>query len=132
MPTSITGRFKDAVWSVRQQFRLGQDLDKIVHYLAFEQDLDENALNDLFIDHPTRIPYDFNAALIARIQQITRQYWAYQQNRKGYHRILRSVLFLEDICRVGFRGCRLTPDEFVGHILELNYVPPKKKKKVKK
>ena len=127
MPISIASRFKDAVWSTRQRFKLAHDLDRIISYLAFEQDLDENALNDLFLDHPKRVPYDFGMALIARIQEITRQYWTYQQTHKGYHKIRRSVIFLENVCRVGFEGCRLTPDESVGHVLELNVIPTKKK-----
>ena len=128
MTVSIANRFKDTLWSVRQRFKLEQDLDPIIKYLSFEQDLDENALNDLFIDHPTRVPFNFNAVLIARVQQITRQYWTYQQTRKGYHKVRRGILFLEDVCRVGPKGCVLLPDKIVGHTLELRAVPTKGQK----
>ena len=115
----IATRLKDALWSVRQRHGMESDIDRIIPYLVFEQNLSEDALGNLFVDYPKRVPEDFKLALIAQIQQIVRLYWQYQQTRKGYHKILKGVIFLENVVRYGFEGCRLIFDKNTGYHLEL-------------
>lgn len=120
--TPIASRLKDVLWSVRQQFGLENDIDRLISFIAFERTLTEDQLNDLFISYPKRIPEEFRAVLIARIQQIIRQYWAYCQTQKGYHKVLRGVLFLENVCRYKQEGCRLVDTGSTGYRLELKPV----------
>lgn len=117
--TAIASRLKDALWSLRRHYGMETDIDRIIPYIVFEWNLSEAALNNLFVVYPRRIPEDFRAALIARIQQIIRQYRRYRQDKKGYHKVLKDVIFLENVARRGFEECVLTPDKIVGYRLEL-------------
>ncbi len=112
-------RLRDALGSIRRRYGMETDLDRIIGFLVFNKVLTEEQLNDLFIAYPTRVPEDFKSALLARIQKIIRQYWNYQRDKTGYHKIIRGVRFLENVARHGFGGCRLRPDKLVGYRLEL-------------
>lgn len=120
--TSIATRFRDALWSIKREFGMEADIDRIISFVVFERDFNENIL----IAYPKRIPEDFKMALLARIQQIVRQYWAYRQTKKGYHRVVKGILFLENVARYRFDGCQLVEDKIVGWQLELK---PEHKKK---
>ena len=103
------------------------DLDRILRFVVFDRDLDENQLEDLFATYPGRIPEDFGSALLERIRQITRQYWSYRRVRKGYHKVLRGIIFLENVARFGYEGCQLFHDSRFGWRLEVKPELLKKK-----
>ena len=113
--TLIASRFKDVLWSLQREFGMKTDIDRIISFIVFDRKFDE----DIFITYPVRIPEDFKSALLARIREITRQYWRYQQTRKGYHKILKGILFLEAVARHRFVGCRLVEDKAGSFQLEL-------------
>ncbi len=115
----VASRFKDALLSLRRQYGLESDIDRVLPFIVFDQDLTENQLVNLLVDYPSRVPEDFKAALVAEIQHLVRAYWVYRTTRKGYHKVLRGVRFLEDVARHGFDGCQLTRDKVVGYVLEL-------------
>lgn len=113
--TPVSSRMKDALWSIRRQYGMESDLDRIIKFIVFDQNFTEN----LFVDYPTRIPEVFTSALLARIRQTIREYWTYRQTRKGYHKVIKGIIFLEDVARYGFEGCQLVPDKNTGYVLEL-------------
>ena len=114
--TSVGSRFKDALWSLRRAFGMEADLDRIISYVAFDRELDESKV---FITYPRRVPEHFQSALLARIREIVRQYERYRLTKKGYHKIIKGVRFLENVVRVGFDGCCLSEDANDGFRLEL-------------
>ncbi|MCK5602730.1 hypothetical protein KAR91_12695 [Candidatus Pacearchaeota archaeon] len=114
--TNIASRFKDALWSIRRAFGMEPDLDRIINFVAFDRDLDETKV---FITYPRRIPEDFRSALLARIREIVRQYDRYRCSKKGYHRVVKGIMFLENVARVGADGCCLSEDKNDGFRLEL-------------
>ena len=71
MNVSITNRFKDVLWSLKREFGLAADIDRIITPVAFERirGMDQDQLEDLFISPPRRTPADFHAALLAEIMQ---------------------------------------------------------------
>lgn len=123
----ITSRLKDAIWSIRREFGLENDLDRIILFLVRDENLSPEQLDKVFIVYPKRVPEDYKSALLARIQQIVRQYYAYRLTKKGYHRILKGIYFLENVIRFGFEGCLLVEDKIVGFQLELRPEHLKKK-----
>lgn len=122
----ITSRLKDAIWSIRREFGLENDLDRIIPFLAFDKPLSLTQLNDIFIIYPKRTPEDFPSALLAKIHQIMRQYVVYRSTKQGYYRILKGAMFLENVIRKGFVGCVLVEDKVSGFQLELRSEPKKK------
>ena len=114
--TSIASRFKDALWSVRRAFGMEADIDRIISFVVFERELDETKV---FLTYPRRIPEHFQSALLARIREIVRQYDYYRRSRKGYHKVVKGIIFLENVVRVGFEGCSLVEDKNNGFRLEL-------------
>jgi hypothetical protein len=106
---------------------LKDTIDRVLPFIVFEQKLNRDQLENLLVTYPKRVPEDFKAALIVRIQQIIRQYWSYCSTRKGYHKVLKGVVFLENVARYGFEGCQLVPVKSVGYQLELK--PEHRKKK---
>ena len=114
--TSVASRFKDALWSIRRAFGMESDLDRIISYVAFDRELDESKV---FITYPRRIPEDFRSALLARIREIVRQYEHYRLMKKGYHRVIKGVRFLENVVHVGADGCCLSEDKNDGFRLGL-------------
>ena len=114
--TSVASRFKDALWSMRRAFGMEADIDPIISYVAFDRELDETKV---FITYPRRVPEHFQSALLARIQEIVRQYEHYRLVKKGYHRVIKGIQFLENVVRVGFDGCLLIEDANDGFRLEL-------------
>ena len=125
----IASRLKDAVWSIRQAFGLENDLDRIIPFLVRDENLSPERLDQVFIVYPKRVPEDYKSALLARIQQIVRQYYVYRLTKKGYHKILKGIYLLENVVRHGFGGCRLVEDKVVGFQLELKPEHLKKGKK---
>ena len=123
----IASRLKDALWSLRRRYGMENDLDRILPFIVFERDLNRDQLEDLFVTRSRRVPEDFKSALLARIQQIVRYYWAYRETHKGYHKVLKGIIFLENVTRFGFEGCRLIEDENTGYQLELKSEYRKKK-----
>ncbi len=119
MPIPIADRFKGALWSLRERFGVQPDVDRIIPFIAFGRILTAEGLEQLFLPYTERVPEDFKAALIARIQEATRNYWEYTTTRKGFHRILKDIIFLENVARFGESGFRLRYDENVGYHLEL-------------
>lgn len=119
MPIPIADRFKGALWSLRDRFGVQPDVDRIFPFIAFSQTLTAEGLEMLFLPYTERVPQDFKAALIARIQEATRNYWEYIETRQGFHKILKSIVFLENVARVGEIGCRFRYDENTGYHLEL-------------
>ena len=118
----LAERLKNALWSVRRQFGLSGDIDRLLPFIVFERKITKTRLEDLFITYPKRVPEDFKSALVARIQQLMRQYWRYRTSKQGYQKVKRGVLFLEDVARRGFEGCRLVEDDIVGFQLELKKI----------
>ncbi len=114
--TKIAGRFKDALWSVRHALGMEADLDRIIRYVAFNHDLDETKV---FLTFSRRTPEHFQSALLTCIREIVRQYERYRETKKGYHKVIRGVQFLENVARVGFDGCILVEDKNDGFRLEL-------------
>ena len=119
---SVALRLKDAIWSLRRRYGMESDIDRIIKYLVFEQDLSRDQLESILVVYPKRIPEDFRSALIARIQRAIRNYWSYHQTRKNYHRVLRDIRFLETVAGVGFEGCRLVYNKNTGYQLELRKI----------
>ncbi len=119
MPIPIATRFKDALWSLRERFGVQPDVDRIIPFVAFGWKLTAEKLEQLFLPYTERVPEDFKAALIAQIQEATRNYWGYVQTRKGFHRILKDIIFLENVARFGENGFRLRYDENTGYHLEI-------------
>ena len=115
----IAPRLKDAIWSVRKEYGLEADIDRVFPFIALEQNLTLDQLNGLFADRPKRTPFDFGLALFARIKQTVYYYWQYKQTGKGYHRVVKGIIFLENVVRHGEKGCRLVEDQSVGFVLEL-------------
>jgi len=115
----ITSRLKDALWSIRREFELGNDLDRIIRCIIFDNDISQDRLDSLFVSYPKRVPEDFVSALLARIQQIVRQYWAYCSTHKGYHKVLKGIYFLENVARYRFDKCILIEDKIYGFKLDL-------------
>lgn len=116
---SPTSRLSDALWSLRREFGLGNDLDRIRKAIIFEQTLSQDRIDGLFIIYPKRVPEDYKSALLARIQEIVRQYWIYCSTRKGYHKIAKGIIFLENVARFRFEGCQLVYDKNTGYRLEI-------------
>lgn len=114
--TSVASRFKDALWSIRRAFGMEADIDRIIPFVVFERELDETKV---FLTYPRRIPEHFQSALLARIREIVRQYDCYRRTKKGYHKIIKGIIFLENVVRVGFDGCVLVEDKNDGFRLEL-------------
>ncbi len=114
--TPVASRFKDALWSLRRAFGMEADLDRIISYVAFDRELDENKV---FLTYTRRVPEHFQSALLTRIREIVRQYEHYRLMKKGYHRVIKGVRFLEEVARVGFDGCVLIEDKNDGFRLEL-------------
>lgn len=100
------------------------DIDRLVSFIVFDREFGE----DIFITYPIRIPEDFKSALLARIREVTRHYWRYHQTRKGYHKILKGLFFLEAVARHRFEGCLLVEDKNKGFQLELKPEYKKEKK----
>ena len=125
----ITSRLKDAVWSIRREFGLESDLDRIIPFLVRDENLSPERLDDIFIVYPKRVPEDYKSALLAKIQRIVRQYYVYRLTKKGYHKIVKGIHFLENVARYRFEGCLLVEDKIVGFQLELKPEHLKKKKK---
>ena len=115
----VTSRLKDVLWTLRQQIGIEADVDRIIPYLAFEKNLDQDQLENLFITHPVRTPEAWKPALLARIREIVRYYWSYRTTRKGYHKVLKGIIFLENVARQGFDGCKLVFDKNTGYRLEV-------------
>ncbi len=114
--TSVASRFKDALWSLRRAFGMEADLDRIISYVAFDRELDETKI---FLTFSRRTPEHFQSALLARIREIVCQYDCYRRTKKGYHKIIKGVRFLEEVARNGFDGCYLSEDKNDGFRLEL-------------
>lgn len=114
--TSVASRFKDALWSLRRAFGMEADIDRIISYVVFDRDLDESKI---FLAYPRRTPEDFRSALLVRIKEIVRQYERYRCTKKGYHKIVKGIVFLENVVRVGADGCCLSEDKNDGFRLEL-------------
>lgn len=115
----VAGRLKDALWSLRMRFGMEADIDRVFPFVISDQKLDREQLENLFIAYPKLVPEDFKSALVARIRQIIRQYWAFRNTRKGFHKIIRNILFLEEVARFGFDGCRLVHNQSTGYQLVL-------------
>ena len=116
---SVSSRLKDVLWSIRRLYGLEAAIDRVLPFIVFERNLNRDQLNMLFATYPRRVPEDFKAALLARIQEIVYLYWEYRRTNKGYHKVLRSMLFLEAVARHGFEKCTLTPDKTGSFRLEL-------------
>lgn len=114
--TSVASRFKDALWSIRRAFGMEADIDRIINFVVFDRDLDETKI---FLTYPRRVPEHFQSALLARIREIVRQYEHYRRSKKGYHKIIKGIRFLENVVRVGADGCCLSEDKNDGFRLEL-------------
>jgi len=106
---------------------MGNDLDRIRKPIVFEQNLTQDQIDGLFVTYPKRTPEDFKSALLARIQQIVRQYYIYRATKKGYHKVRKGISFLENVARYQFGGCILVEDKINGFQLELK--PELRKKK---
>ncbi len=119
MALQITTRLNDALWSLRREFGMETDIDRICRATRFKQTLSPEQIDDLFISYPKRVPEDFKSALIARIQEIVRMYWAYRVDQKGFHKLRKGILFLENVARFRFAGCRLVEDKVTGFQLEI-------------
>lgn len=115
----ISSRLKDVLWSIRRQYGMESDIDRVIPFIAFERNLSRDQFNDLFVTYPDQIPEDFKSTLLARIREAVYLYREYRQTHKGYHRILRGVIFLEAVARHGFDGCTLTADTTGSYRLEL-------------
>lgn len=122
----VTSRLKDALWSIRREFGLGNDLDRIIPFIIRDEAMSSDRLDGLFVAYPKRVPEDYISALLARIQRIVRQHEAYRSTRKGYHKVLKGVYFLENVARYRFDGCVLVKDKIVGWRLELKLENKKK------
>ena len=116
---AISSRLKDALWSIRRQVGLEPTIDRVMPLVAFEKNITRDQLNQLLIDYPERVPDDLKAALTARIQEIIRHYWFYQQNGKGFFRVQTGVFFLENVARYGLKGCYLHSNPHTGFRLKL-------------
>ena len=121
----IAFRFRDALWSIRREFGMETDIDRIISFIVFDRKFNE----DMFITYPKRVPEDFRSALLARIRDIVRQYYAYRLTKKGYHRVLKGIYFLENVVRYGFKGCLLIEDKAGSFRLALRPEHLKKGKK---
>lgn len=126
--TPVASRLKDALWSIRCRYGMENDIDRIIPFLVFDRDLSRTELEDLLVDYPKRPPADFKSALLAQIQKTIRVYWFYRVNRKGYHKVLKGIYFLEHVVRYGFEGCCLIFDADTGYYIELK---PEIKDKIK-
>ncbi|KKM07112.1 hypothetical protein LCGC14_1737220 [marine sediment metagenome] len=116
---AIASRLKDVLWSLRRRFGMEADLDRIIPYVAFERTLTRSEVENLFPIYPKRVPEEFKSALLDRVQQMIREYQRYQETRKGYHRVLKGMKFLEKVAGLGFEGCCLIFNKNTGFRLEL-------------
>lgn len=124
----VTSRLNDALWSLRREFGMGSDLDRLRKPILFEWDMPPEKVDDLFTNYPKRVPADYKAALLDRIQEVIRLYWAYINTKKGFHRLWHGILFLENVARCrAFEGCQLVHDKNTGYRLELKPGYPRKK-----
>ena len=119
MRIKVTSRLNDTLWSLRREFGMENDLDRIRKPIIFERNLNSNQVDDLFTNYPKRVPEDFRAALLARIQEVVRLYWTYISTHKGFRKLWQGILFLENGARYKCEGCRLTYDPNDGYRLEL-------------
>ena len=126
--TPEANRLRDVLWSLRREFGLEADIDRFFTIVTRDR-LTEDQMNNLIVSYPLRVPEDFKSALLARMQQSVRRFWLYRKTRKGRHLILQDILFLENVARHRFAGCRLVEDEVVGFVLELKPEHLKKGKK---
>lgn len=117
--TPTASRLKDVLWSIRRRFGMETDIDRLFPLFVFDRKWTREQVEDLFITYPKRTPEEFRAALVAYIRQTIRHYWQFDQTRKGYHKVLKGVKFLENVVRCGSEGCRLVEDKFGSFCLEL-------------
>jgi len=104
MRIKVTNRLNDTLWSLRREFGMENDLDRIRKPIVFERNLNSDQVDDLFTNYPKRVPEDFRTALLARIQEVVRLYWAYISTHKGFHKLWQGILFLENVTRFKFEG----------------------------
>lgn len=111
-------RLKDAVWSMRQQYigmPVSVSIDRVMPYLAFGQKLSQDQLNGLFPDYPSRIPEDFQMAVISQIRSIIQAYWNFTQQGIGHFiKVYKTIIALEHIVRDGFGAYILIEDKVHG------------------
>lgn len=115
-------RLKDALWSLRQRFigmPISVSVDRLMPYFAFNQKLSQDQLNNLFPDFPSRIPEDFQMAVVAQIRRVVRAYWGFTRLGIGqFSMIFKAVIVLRHIARDGFEAYILVPDTVHGYQLE--------------
>lgn len=119
MLIKVTSRLSDTLWSLRREFGMENDLDRIRKPIIFEWNLNSDQVDDLFTNYPKRVPEDFRAALLARIQEVVRLYWAYISTHKGFRKLWQGIMFLENVTRLKFEGCILVYNKNTGYRLEL-------------
>lgn len=111
-------RLKDALWSLRQRFvgmPIMVSVDRIMPFLAFDQRLSQDQLNDLFPDYPSRLPEDFQMVTIHQIRQVIQAYWLFTQQGIGqFPLIFKAIIVLEQIARDGFEAYMLVEDRARG------------------
>lgn len=127
--TKIASRLKDVLWSIRRRYGMETDIDQCLPLIVFERIFTQDQLDNLFITYSKRTPEDFKSALLNRIRQAVCQYMTYLRSKKGYHKVLKCIVFLENVVRYGLsEGCRLVFDENTGYILEIKPEHLKKEK----
>ncbi len=117
--TKVASRLKDTLWSLRRRFGMENDLDRFFACIVFERELTEDQFENLFVSYPKRVPANFISTLLAQVCNTVRVYRKYCLTRKGYHRVIKGIVFLENVVRVGALGCVVVPDSVTGYRLEL-------------
>lgn len=117
----LWGRLKDTLWSLRQRFSgmpASVCVDRLTPYVVFRRTVTQEQLNAFFPGFPTRIPEDFQMALIATIRATVQAYWKFTQLGIGqYGQVYNSILKLEHIVRDGFSPYMLAADGLGGYQL---------------
>ena len=110
-------RFKDILWLLRVQFGFEPDIDRILPFVVFSRDLAKQQFENCLVDYPKRTPEDYRAALCIEIQRAARIFWQYTTERKGYHKLVKQLKFLEFVLRHGFSHCQLILTKNTGYQL---------------
>lgn len=97
----FTLRLKTILEALRARWGLEHEIDRFLSYIALDLNLTED---DLFPVRVTEIPNDFKMAVIAQIQRIIRGYCRWRKDKRGIHKVLTGIKFLESILEHGEEG----------------------------
>lgn len=96
--TPLSSRLKDALWSLRRRFGIGRDINKIIEFVIFDTPVTERQIDEIVgVDPRSHGNFDLN--LITQAHQTFLQYRQYQQTGKGYHRVMKGIIALENAAR---------------------------------